>query len=237
MERKTHRSNSDRFFYINIARNVARDAAITHYILASDIELFPSDNIIPQFMRMIAKSGAVELPHKTVYVLPPFEVTPETMPPKTKQELQLLLEDGLAVRFHKSLCDKCHRIPDPELWQLNSADRDLGIFTSVTRTGEHDFWEPFYIGTNSDPYFDERVPYEGGYNKMVQAYMMCMNNYEYAILNNAFLVHRPGIRTYRTPSPQRNNTLHMLTRVARQYDFMFGPHYECNMFYSNKKVL
>lgn len=103
----------------------------------------------------------------------------------------------------------------------------------MTRTGPHDFWEPFYIGTNDDPYFDERVPYEGGYNKMVQGYAMCLNRYLYAILNDAFLIHRPGIRKYRKPSPQRNHTLMMLQEVAHEYAKLYGHKEECSIFYSN----
>lgn len=123
MLKKTRRSTSDRLFYINIARNIARDAAITHYILPSDIELYPSDNLIPKFLRMIARSGALKLPLNAVYVLPPFEVTAETIPPSTKEELQHLLDDGLAIRFHKNICDSCHRIAEIEMWQYNSGNR------------------------------------------------------------------------------------------------------------------
>lgn len=111
---------------------------------------------------------------------------------------------------------------------------DFGIFTSVTREGPHDFWEPFYIGTNKDPYFDERVPYEGGYNKMVQAFSMCLNHYIYSVLNNAFLIHRPGIRSYRKPSPQRNSTLVMLQRIWQEYGQLYGQNPECSIFYSMK---
>lgn len=39
---------------VNVGRNVAREAAQTHYILPSDIELYPSPNIIQKFLEMIA---------------------------------------------------------------------------------------------------------------------------------------------------------------------------------------
>lgn len=132
MTRPTHRSTSERHFYINVARNIARDAATTHFILASDIELYPSDDIIPQFLRMIAKSGSVFLKKNTVYVLPPFEVTIDSKPPRTKKELQGLLKDRNAVRFHQGMCDKCHRIPDPEIWEINSPDRGKRGIPSIT---------------------------------------------------------------------------------------------------------
>lgn len=42
---------------VNVARNIARDAALTHFILASDIELYPSPNLIPRFLNMIARNA------------------------------------------------------------------------------------------------------------------------------------------------------------------------------------
>lgn len=41
---------------MNVARNVARDAALTHFILPSDIELYPSPNLVPRFLNMIARN-------------------------------------------------------------------------------------------------------------------------------------------------------------------------------------
>jgi beta-1,4-glucuronyltransferase 1 len=40
---------------VNVGRNVARDAALTHFILASDIELYPSPNLPEKFLKMVAK--------------------------------------------------------------------------------------------------------------------------------------------------------------------------------------
>lgn len=236
MLRPTHRSQSDRLYYINIGRNIARDAATTHFILANDIELYPSRNLIPQFLQMMARSGGVNLNQRLVYVLPPFEVSAVSRPPETKTQLQEMLQNGDAIRFHRYLCDFCHRIPDHQIWEANAENRTLAVFTCVTRTDSFDFWEPFYIGTNEDPYFDERVPYEGGSNKMIQAYTMCMMNYRFGILNNAFLIHRPGFKTYRKPQQQQNVTKMMFLDVARQYDLMFGPNPDCSMFHRNHKV-
>lgn len=43
---------------INVGRNVARDAAITHFVFPSDIELYPSLNVVPKFLEMIARNEA-----------------------------------------------------------------------------------------------------------------------------------------------------------------------------------
>lgn len=43
---------------INVGRNIARDAATTHFVLASDIELYPSPGLVKKFLEMIARNEA-----------------------------------------------------------------------------------------------------------------------------------------------------------------------------------
>lgn len=114
---------------------------------------------------------------------------------------------------------------------------DLAVFNSVSRTGDQRYWEPFYIGTNSNPYFDERIPYEGGYNKLIQAYTMCLMDYEFAVLNDAFLVHRPGFKLSRPPHEQRNKSLQLMHEIEAQYDLMYDINYDCSLFFSNRRPI
>lgn len=82
------------------------------------------------------------------------------------------------------------------------------------RTGYYVHWEPIYIGTHADPHYDERLSWEGKSDKMPQVshsallqsssklnniiysqgYALCVMDYEFHILDNAFLVHKPGIK-------------------------------------------
>ncbi|EDW54411.1 GM17997 [Drosophila sechellia] len=62
------------------------------------------------------------------------------------------------------------------------------------RTGYYVHWEPIYIGTHADPHYDERLSWEGKSDKMPQGYALCVMDYEFHILDNAFLVHKPGIK-------------------------------------------
>lgn len=41
---------------VNVGRNIARDASITHFILASDIELYPNPGLVKKFLEMIARN-------------------------------------------------------------------------------------------------------------------------------------------------------------------------------------
>ena len=53
---------------------ISRETATTYFILASDIELYPSPNLIPKFLHMVSTHGLLE---DTVYVLPIFEIERE----------------------------------------------------------------------------------------------------------------------------------------------------------------
>lgn len=98
---------------------------------------------------------------------------------------------------------------------------ELGIFHIGKRVGYFIHWEPIYIGTHADPHYDERLSWEGKSDKMTQVscvyttlihtqffciflnqvflafqqgYALCALDYEFQILDNAFLVHKPGIK-------------------------------------------
>ena len=73
--------------------------------------------------------------------------------------------------------------------------------------------EPIFIGTNSDPPYDERLSWDGRGEKMTQAYEMCLMDYEFHVLSSAYLVHQPGISKGSPPSPTA------LELKRRQRDF------------------
>jgi beta-1,4-glucuronyltransferase 1 len=41
---------------MNVGRNIARESALTHFVLASDIELYPSPFLSERFLNMIARN-------------------------------------------------------------------------------------------------------------------------------------------------------------------------------------
>lgn len=83
-----YRSHKKLLYPVNVGRNVARDAAQTHYLLASDIELYPSPGIIDSFLDMVQRQEA-PLRHAKpkVFPLSLFEVESYVSPPNTKLAL------------------------------------------------------------------------------------------------------------------------------------------------------
>lgn len=72
----------------------------------------------------------------------------------------------------------------------------MAVFHVGKRVGPQYHWEPIYIGTHAEPHYDERLTWEGMSDKMTQGYAMCALGYEFRILNNGFMVHRPGIKVF-----------------------------------------
>lgn len=51
-----YKSQKKLLYPVNVGRNIARDAAMTHFILASDIELYPNPGLVRKFLEMIARN-------------------------------------------------------------------------------------------------------------------------------------------------------------------------------------
>lgn len=130
----------------------------------------------------------------SVFVLPIFEVERDQEAPRNKTELVALFREGLAVWFHYVICPTCHTIPAARRW-INDDNEEMRIIATVKRQNRFDHWEPLYIGTNDEPFHDERLSWEGKSDKMTQAFVMCLLDYNFHVLSNAFLVHKPGIKS------------------------------------------
>lgn len=190
---------------INVLRNTARLAAATKYILASDIELYPSINLAPSFINYIMRhnlEAEYSYIKKFSFTLPIFEVKSNVTAPKTKKELVEMLNRNDAIFFHKWVCDYCQNFPNRMDWLQTvkfgnedfTSDDEVVIFEVTQRNRSRDSWEPIFIGTNDDPLYDDRLTWDGRRDKMGQMYEMCLQDYYLLVIGNAFLVHAPGIK-------------------------------------------
>ncbi|CAG0884783.1 unnamed protein product [Darwinula stevensoni] len=198
--RKTTKGTAEQILYpINILRNVAIESATTHYVLPSDIELYPSDNLAPMFIDMVLRHPMLmNAEPPKAFVVSIYEVKEGTEPPRRKSELVEMLRNETALPFHKTICPTCHHVPKAQEW-TNEAPRDpeqLNVFHVAQREGDFKNWEPIFIGTRFDPPYEETLTWEGQKDKRTQMYALCVLGYRFLILDNAFLVHKPGIKNY-----------------------------------------
>jgi hypothetical protein len=90
---------------VNIGRNVARESAVTHYILPSDIELYPSPGLIQNFLDMVRRQDPPLLhSNPKVFPLPIFELEKGVELPANKTQLvSLLIRIVVSVLIYASI--------------------------------------------------------------------------------------------------------------------------------------
>lgn len=102
----TYRKSNKILYPVNVGRNVAREEATTHFLLASDIELYPSTNFIPDFLELIRRQLMISTKATTrprVYPLNLFEVQKNATVPANKTQLVQMLKTNDAIPFHEQV--------------------------------------------------------------------------------------------------------------------------------------
>lgn len=196
----SYKKKNDLDYPVNVARNVARETVNTHFVFPSDIELYPSPGTISTFLEMVSRNDYnLRRPNPRVFVNSIFEIQANHSLPRTKAELIKLINKKVVIPFHKNVCTQCHNIPHAKDWLTDKAIKPgMNVMHIGKRVRPFQHWEPIYIGTNAEPAYDERLTWEGRSDKMTQGYKLCVLNYDFQILDNAFLIHRPGIKTKKT---------------------------------------
>ncbi|XP_043270375.1 beta-1,4-glucuronyltransferase 1-like [Venturia canescens] len=232
---ETYKNKNGLIYPINVGRNIAKETALTHYILVADFELYPSLNLVPMFLEMIRKKGQPEVlsySSKDVYVLPPFEVTEDSQVPANKSQLLKMLKERKAVPFHENVCSLCHSVPNYLSWKSEPQSNSLRVGPPSLRKQKYRSWEPVYIGTDKDPIYDERISWEGQSDKRIQGWLLCAQSYRFFVLNNAFVVHRPGIKKSSKLDPRRTalvaKTNKLINKVILpEYRAKYGRSWGC----------
>ncbi|KAK9875872.1 hypothetical protein WA026_009659 [Henosepilachna vigintioctopunctata] len=217
----------NRLFYpINVGRNAAREAASTYYVMVTDIELIPSKHLAMKFMQFVKGFRNNETPF--VFVVPIFEINNGYKVPQNKEQLQQSVKEGVAVYFHRYVCPHCQKFPGIDVWLDTPNSDSIRPFLTVKREYPFHRWEPIFIGTKQDPVYDEALSWEGLQDKMTQMLQMCLLNYNFVILDGAFLVHWPGIKkkgqrvteAWRTSFIKNNSKEynHITEQLSRVYD-------------------
>lgn len=164
--------------------------------------------------------------------MPVFEVKETARVPDNKTELLKMLKTEDAILFHKKICPNCHAVPGRERWESTPEGSMMEVFAVGKREGSFQHWEPIFIGTNREPYYEERLNWEGKRDKMTQGYQLCVKDYEFHILSDAFLVHRPGIKLMQAArrlehEAVTNNLIDK--KISRELHILFGTKDGCTI--------
>ena len=199
--------NSHPWYPISEGYNIARKAANTHFVLSSDIEFYPSLELVPKFLQMLTQNPQLILNRNKprVFVLPVFELRKYAHMPDTKQNLQDLFRTSQAMTFYEFVCPSCYSIPQQDDWLKAEDSSNMEIFTKGKRENKYASWSPIYISSNREPLLMEHIPGEMDICKRLQDFSMCLMDYEYQILHPAFLIHSSGA-----------SKLHYTTEMVKQ---------------------
>ncbi|CAH1132186.1 unnamed protein product [Ceutorhynchus assimilis] len=221
---------------INVARNIAKLGAQTYFVFPSDIELYPTKNFIPLFMKFWKENPELFTPEsRNVFVLPIFEILANETVPENKTQLMAMLATKTAQLFHEGVCTRCHKVIESDKWVAAPETEGLGVFSVGKRIGPHIVWEPFYVCTQKEPLWDERMTWEGQNNKMVQAFTMCVLNYDFHVLDNAFLIHKPGVKKKKVQMVRYGQVVKessaLLQKIAIELQELYGYNKKCGTKY------
>ena len=111
----------------------------------------------------------------------------------------------------------------------------MSVFHVGKRINPFQHWEPIYIGTNSEPLYDERLTWEGRSDKMAQGFKLCLLNYEFHILDNAFLIHKPGIKTKQSLQSMNKEKIseqkdYLKKTIMPEIERIYGSREGCQIF-------
>ncbi|XP_063293699.1 beta-1,4-glucuronyltransferase 1 [Pelobates fuscus] len=170
----------------NLLRNVAR-AGIPRgiFTLVVDIDMVPSEGLRSSFLDLAARG----VDGRMVFVVPAFEIRHTRRLPGTKEELLRLYQVGEVRAFYEELCPRCQAPTNYSRW-INLKEKQGTAKLEVAYIVEwKDPWEPFYIGGDEVPAYDERFK-QYGFNRISQACELNIAGFSFAVLDSAFLLHK-----------------------------------------------
>ncbi|KAK3726974.1 hypothetical protein QZH41_014722 [Actinostola sp. cb2023] len=187
----------------NLLRNVARHSVNSDYIFMVDIDMMCNANLYSGFLKFAEQNhlfGSTK--DKMVFVVPAFESENDVPVGTQKETLMTLWDSGKVQPFYFKACWKCQRPTNYEQWKRHkSKSNGVEISHTVEWT---DPWEPFYIGPKDVPLYDERFN-KYGFNRISQVCETNIAGYNFAVLDNAFLVHHGLKRNFHKNKEKEND--------------------------------
>ncbi|XP_033626682.1 beta-1,4-glucuronyltransferase 1-like [Asterias rubens] len=176
----------------NVLRNVARSGALSRFIFVVDIDMVPSVNLRTEFLHLSRSSiilqEETEYSKRTAFVVPAFEMRDGQHVPLNKERLLYDMSHYGHIRpFYIEDCSYCQNHTDYHRWENTKGT--AGAVNIAYTVEWKPLWEPFFIGHRDVPLYDERFK-QYGYNRISQVCEMNVAGYNFAVLDNAFLIHK-----------------------------------------------
>ncbi|XP_040563464.1 beta-1,4-glucuronyltransferase 1 [Lepeophtheirus salmonis] len=172
----------------NLLRNLARRSCQTNWTMVSDIDMITTPGFEEKLNYFFASNKTI-CTKDCAFVVPTYEIKDVVKSlPVNKLELIQLVQNQTAREFHLKVFSLNQRGSDLRKWEklpnYNESTLSIGYKIKKYIFG----YEPTYISKPNAPFFDERF-IGFGMTRNTQTYEMYAKNYEFYIMDNAFLCH------------------------------------------------
>ncbi|XP_037947584.1 beta-1,4-glucuronyltransferase 1 [Teleopsis dalmanni] len=168
----------------NHMRNFARKGCQTKFVFLTDVDIVPSDNIVPLLNLFLRNEYCT---NRCAYVIPTFEIDFRVKFPSSKKELLRLYRKGLARPFHEKVFIYNQYATNFSRWFSNTETEET-VHISHNVTNFEFLYEPFFVAVDDAPAHDERfMGY--GFTRNSQVYEMYVAGFSFFVLSPIFTCH------------------------------------------------
>lgn len=172
------------FYPINTLRNVGLRQVQTPYVFLADIDFLPNKNLYEMLIKYLFSLGSLE---KKALVIPAFEIQSYgNLIPRNKKQVLKGLKNKSVIPFLSNVWSLGHAPTNYEKWKAAEEP--------YTVKWEPDY-EPYVVVRRDVVEYDER--FVGfGWNKVSHIMELEAQNYEFVVLPDVFIVHKPHAPSY-----------------------------------------
>ena len=171
---------------VNWLRNLVIRNATTEYIFTVDADFVPSQNLMSSLLTKLKQLHRKHLDKNHAVIVPAFEQFSNVAKlPEAKRDVIILVDViGDMDVFHRRWHPDGHRIWKYDVWKESKNSYKLDKETVCSEP------EPYIAVRKAvSPYFPE-ILLERGRNRVAYHFEMCVRDFQFVVLADAFLVHK-----------------------------------------------
>ncbi|XP_023023982.2 xylosyl- and glucuronyltransferase LARGE2s isoform X1 [Leptinotarsa decemlineata] len=213
------------YYPINTLRNIGLSNVHTPYVFLADIDFLPSKDLYDTLRQHISSMGSLI---KKALIVPAFEIQKYGgQAPVDKKQLLKEMEDRSVIPFLSNIWSPGHAATNYQIWKTTS--KPYKVKWKVD-------YEP-YIVVRSDvvPYDERFVGF--GWNKVSHIMELEAQNYEFIVLPDVFIVHKPHTPSYEIGRFRTSPAYRLCLQLLKEeFIHKLNKKYNCSFQYSNTSV-
>ena len=177
---------------VNWLRNLIIRNASTEYIVVIDADFLPSANLMSSLLAKFKDLRTQNLDSNHAIIIPAFEQFSDIGDMTNSKDDVIKYEyTGDMDVFHRKWHPDGHRIWKYDVWKESKSSYILPKETLCSEP------EPYIaVRTSQSPLFPE-ILLERGKNKVAYHFEMCISDFRFVVLHDAFLVHKPHAESFK----------------------------------------